>query len=244
MDKAVLIDLGLTNNEVEVYLSLLRQGSATANEVAKKCGLHRQAVYDALERLLEKDFASFFSKNNVRHFKALHPSKIADFLDEKKQNLELLMPELLKIAQEEKESVKVEVFKGKSALRTFFREHIKEVKERKESPLIYGVEERKFHHADRIAIEKYLNGLRRLGVKEKVLVKEEEKYFVEGKQTIYRKLPEKFFSSMPVSVCGSKLFIHIWGEPIYLIIIESEKLAESYKKQFNALWKMAKPVRR
>jgi sugar-specific transcriptional regulator TrmB len=244
MDKAVLIDLGLTNNEVEVYLSLLRQGNATANEVAKKCGLHRQAVYDALERLLEKDFASFFSRNNVRHFQPLPPSKIVDFLDEKKQNLELLMPELLKIAQEEKETVKVEVFKGKSALRTFFRENIKEVKERKESPLIYGVEEKRFHQTDKIAIEKYLNELRRLNVKEKVLVKDEENYFVEGAQTVYKKLPEKFFSSIPISVCGSRVFMHIWGEPIYLIIIESEKLAESYKKQFNALWKMAKPVRR
>ena len=45
-------------------------------------------------------------------------------------------------------------------------------------------------------------------------------------------------------VCGNKLFIQIWGDPIYVIIIENSQLAEAYKRQFMALWKIAKQANR
>ena len=243
MDKEVLLGLGLTNNEVEAYLSLLRLGSSTANDIAKQSGLHRQAIYDALERLLEKGFAGFVIKNNVKYFQAMHPSKIIDFLEDKKRSVELLLPELSKITKEGSETTRVESYKGRGALRVYFREAIKEFKGKKEPPLVYGVEEKRFHEADKIAIEIYLRELRKLGIKERVLVKEGEKYFVLGEQTIYREIPGRFFSSLPMCVCGNKLFIQIWGDPIYVIIIENSQLAEAYKRQFMALWKIAKQVK-
>ena len=200
MDKEVLLGLGLTNNEVEAYLSLLRLGSSTANDIAKQSGLHRQAIYDALERLLEKGFAGFVIKNNVKYFQAMHPSKIIDFLEDKKRSVELLLPELSKITKEGSETTRVESYKGRGALRVYFREAIKEFKGKKEPPLVYGVEEKRFHEADKIAIEIYLRELRKLGIKERVLVKEGEKYFVGGEQTIYREIPGRFFSSLPMCV--------------------------------------------
>ena len=76
MDKEILKECGLTNNETGVYLALLQTGSISVNSIAEKSGLHRQAVYDALDRLLEKGFVNFVIKNNKKHFQAIHPEKI------------------------------------------------------------------------------------------------------------------------------------------------------------------------
>jgi len=46
--------IGLTRNEVKVYLSLLSIGFTTTGILIKKTGLHGSKVYDALERLSQK----------------------------------------------------------------------------------------------------------------------------------------------------------------------------------------------
>jgi len=242
MEKEILVDLGLTNNEVEVYLSLLTLGSATVNDIAKKVGLHRQAVYDALERMLDKGFANYVTKNNVRYFKALHPNKIIDYLDEKKRSVEMILPELINMTKKENESTNVELFKGKMVVRTFFRENLKEIEKTKSVPLINGIEDLKFYEKDNIALEKYLMGLRRLNIKENVLVAQGEKFFVKGEQTHYKQLPKEYFSSLPMSIVGNKVFTLVWGEPDHLIVIENPQFAEASRKKFNALWRIAKSI--
>jgi len=46
---------GLSEKEAKVYLSLLGSGKVLASEIAKKTNIHRQLVYDLLERLIEFD---------------------------------------------------------------------------------------------------------------------------------------------------------------------------------------------
>ncbi len=46
-----LKDLGLTDNEVKIYLLLLQNGMMNPAEISQKLGLHRGYVYDALERM-------------------------------------------------------------------------------------------------------------------------------------------------------------------------------------------------
>jgi len=41
-------------------------------------------------------------------------------------------------------------------------------------------------------------------------------------------------------VYGNKVAIFLWGNPNHLILIESKEAANSYRKQFELLWKLAK----
>ena len=56
MIKETLKDLGMTENEVEIYLTLLNASELSVNAIGSKSGLHRQVCYDALDRLLEKGY--------------------------------------------------------------------------------------------------------------------------------------------------------------------------------------------
>jgi len=244
MNKSILKELGLTTNETKVYLTLLKTGSISVNEIAEKSGLHRQAVYDALDRLLEKGFVSFVIKNNKKHFQGISPEKILDYLKEKEDKFKSILPSLINLTKLPREDTFVEFFKGKDIVRTVYRDIIKEFQRKQGEVLISGVDERKFIEEDKIALEQHLLRLRKLKCRERVLIKEGDTYFVKGKQTEYKWILEESFNPTPIYVYANKLTTIIWGNPNYAIIIENKNLADAYRKQFNMLWQIAKQVKK
>ncbi len=240
MIKETLKNLGLTNNEVEVYLTLLNKGELSVNEIGVKSGLHRQVCYDALDRLLEKGFVSYILKDGKKFFKPLTPEKILDYLEEQKQEFANILPQLTKMLQTQKEETEVDVIKGKNILRTMLNDTIKTLMEKKDPLYVLGVEEEKYIEADRIAIKQYIAKMKKHRLKEKLLAKESSKTFFEGSQSEYRLIPDKFFNPNPTHIYGDKVSIIIWGRPNYCIIIKNRQVADSYRKYFQMLWSMAK----
>ncbi|HLC95701.1 MAG TPA: helix-turn-helix domain-containing protein [Candidatus Nanoarchaeia archaeon] len=240
MDKEILKELGLTNNEIEVYVTLLKTGSISVNGIAEKSGLHRQAVYDALDRLLEKGFVNFVLKNSKKYFQGISPEKILEYLKEKEDKFKSILPELIHLTKLPREDTFVESYKGKNIVRTVYRDIIKEFENKPGEVLISGVDEKKFIDEDKIALLQHLKRLQKMRCSERVLIKEGDTYVVKGSQTKYRWVPEESFSPSPMYTYGSKLTLIIWGNPNHAIIINNKNLADSYKKQFNVLWKISK----
>ena len=105
MNTATLENIGLTRNQAEVYLALLKLGSATAQQVIKESGLHRSPVYDALEKLQEQGLVSSVVKDFKQYFQAVSPKKLYSYLEEKKQELTEAMPELEKLESMKKATI-------------------------------------------------------------------------------------------------------------------------------------------
>tara|TARA_B100001971_G_C18217072_1_gene554591 strand:- start:825 stop:1568 length:744 start_codon:yes stop_codon:yes gene_type:complete len=242
MDKTIFKELGLTNNEIEVYLTLLRKGSISVNKIAERSGLHRQAVYDALDRLLEKGFVSFVIRNSKKYFQGINPEKILGYLKEKEDKFKTILPGLINLSKLPRENTYMETFKGKDVVRTVYRDIIKELQKQKGEVLISGVDERKFIEEDKIALLHHLKKLQKLKCKERVLIKQGDTNFVKGPQTQYRWISEESFNPTPIYVYNNKLTVIIWGNPNYAIMIENIDLADSYRKQFNLLWKISKRI--
>ncbi len=240
IDKGVLKELGLTNNEVETYIKLLMSGSVTVNTIAERTGMHRQACYDALDRLLEKGFVSFVLKDGKKHFQALPPEQLVVYAENMKTRLSEMLPELKRIATSPKEETAVEVYKGKNVVRTILRDVISTLKETPGAVLISGVEESKFIEYDKPAIDKYVLDMRKFGFKEKLLAMEGTTDFLEGGQSEYRLLPKEFFNPNPTFIYGDKVVFLIWGTPLYATIISSKEISDTNRKQFNMLWKISK----
>lgn len=241
INRELLKELGLTTNEVEVYLKLLGSGSITVNELATKTGLYRQACYDALDRLLEKGFVNFVVKDSKKHFQALNPEKLVEYVDYMKQRLEEALPELERIA-EPTEKAFVEVHKGKNAIRGLFRDMINTLKTSGTEVLVSGVEEDKYLEYDKTAIEKYINDIRKFGFKEKLLAREGAKTFFPGPQSEYRLLPTEFFNPTPTHIYGDKVVFILWGDPVHTVLINNREIADANRKQFYLLWGMAKKL--
>jgi predicted transcriptional regulator len=240
MIKETLKSLGLTQNEVEIYLTLLNAPELSVNEIGSRSGLHRQVCYDALDRLLEKGFVSFISKDHKKFFKALDPEKIITYLDNKKDEINSILPQLQGIYVQKQEDTDVELIKGKMVVRTILNDIVKTLKEQGGEMLATGIEEAKFVEFDEIAIKQYINRMKKGKFKEKLLARETAEIFYEGSQSEYRLLPEELFNPNPAHIYGDKIATIVWGNPVFGIIIKSKQLADANRKHFEILWNMAK----
>src|SRR3990167_7985859 len=95
MDTTILEDIGLTNAEIKTYLALLELGTATAGPIIEKSGLQSSVVHMTLNKLIDKGFVSFVREGKRNFYQASNPKNIVEYIEEKKERFERLLPELL-----------------------------------------------------------------------------------------------------------------------------------------------------
>jgi len=240
MIKEILKKLGMTSNEVEIYLTVLNSNELSVNEIGSKSGLHRQVCYDALDRLVEKGFVSFVNKTNKKFYNALPPEKILDYLEEKKDEIKDILPKLNQMFIQDKSETNVQVIKGKKVVKTIMRDIFKELLGTKEKLYAMGVDEEKYLEFDPIEIKLHINRFKKHKLKEQLLAMKGAKTFFKGKQSEYRLIPQEMFNPNPTHIYKDKIAIIIWGNPVHGIIIKNSEIADANRKYFKMLWKGAK----
>lgn len=118
-----LVALGLTDKEAEVYLTLLKSGDATADQLAKSAKLNRSTTYVQIKQLTEYGLVSTFKRGKKTFFAAESPNNLVRILEQKKQQITAqeaevsqLVPELLKLFGSSVDRPTVRVFEGKEGL--------------------------------------------------------------------------------------------------------------------------------
>src|SRR3989344_4799497 len=146
MQKESLINLGLTDGESKVYLALLKLGSSTVGPIAKEAKVAYSNIYDILERLLEKGLISFILKEKTKHFQAVPPSRLNEFIEKKEEKLQdeklslkSLIPELEKL-QNPKSRQEAEIFIGIKGIKTAYERLIESYNLNKSEWLYFHVE--------------------------------------------------------------------------------------------------------
>ncbi|MBP9717591.1 MAG: winged helix-turn-helix transcriptional regulator [Candidatus Pacebacteria bacterium] len=98
---AALRRLDMSDSEQAIYLSLLREGRATARLLADRTGLTRPSVYDQLKKLialnlvveLDVEGKAYFAAGEVKHLDALLGDRI-DRLEQSRQFLLEALPDI------------------------------------------------------------------------------------------------------------------------------------------------------
>ncbi len=233
-----LKEFGLTDNEIKIYLALLKLRTANPSETAKETGLSRSYVYDALERLIEKEIVSSVLKNNKRNYAPKEPKMLGELIKQRLESLQKIIPKLENLQKSQKEDIKVELHKGNYVYKTLLNDIISTLEKDKEV-LIFGVDDDGLIKLDphyKTHLEIYFSRLRKLNIKEKVIAKKGSKILEEAKTTTYRFLPKEVIGNTAFEVYGNKVGIFLWGNQNYLILIENKEVADSYRNQFKILW--------
>lgn len=246
MDTSILRKIGLTENEIKVYLDLLKSGTSTAYDVSKRTAIYRVHVYDKLEQLMDKGLVTHIYRGAKKFFQATNPSKLKQYIEDKKKELELqedavdsILPELEKMLNLPKEDTLVEVFKGNEGLKYFLKDIIKVGKE----VLITGIDDQKYQESLPIFMKQYFRDLKKNNIKERVLTINRKGIFLFNKDmatvTKYRFLESKQFNPTNTFVYGDKVVIVTWGSPVTAVMIKNKEMTETYKNHFEHLWKVA-----
>lgn len=74
--KEFLEKLGLDERESAVYLALLEYGRGSVSEIARRTGLYRTMVYEALDGLVRMELASVSPKGKYKAYVAESPKKL------------------------------------------------------------------------------------------------------------------------------------------------------------------------
>ena len=243
MNKEILEEIGLTDYESKIYLTLLTHGQISAYELAEKAGLYRQVVYDSLKRLEEKGFVNSTYDGKTKQFKATNPKIILEILNAKVENYKRLMPQLEEMEKASQTPLVVETYKGNNVLRIALRDivqQLKEIPKNERTVLCTAVDETLPLIEYELIVSQYERDMLEYKIKERVILKEGTKGIFKQGTSTYKKIPSKFFNDNPVQIYGNNIQIIIWGNPHHLIIIRNRDVADSYRKQFELMWQIAK----
>ena len=127
--KERLKEFGLSDNEVEIYLALLKIGICTANRLAEITGIKRSTTYDNLNLLISKGIVSKVMRNKVHNYKAAEPKKLVHLMEERKEKIKRLVPALNSLKETISEKTGVTYYEGKKGVLTVLNDILDQNKE-------------------------------------------------------------------------------------------------------------------
>ena len=242
MRKDALRGIGLSDREIEIYISLLKNGPCLAISISSDTGINRTYTYELIERLLGKGIANFVIRENRKYFSVIFPKNLLNYIEEQKRaldgkqkDIEDLIPELEKLKKAH-EGIEVEVFKGLEGAKTILN-HVVEVGEDNHIFPITGV------LFDQLPIF-YRNYQKRMEAKGKwrwLLATEDKRGLYEGQPLVkVRYLPSEFNFPSSTWVYGDHVAIFIVADEFTFIRIHSKTVASVYLGFFRSLWEMSK----
>ncbi|MFQ5620498.1 MAG: hypothetical protein ACE5FT_01490 [Candidatus Nanoarchaeia archaeon] len=202
---------------------------------------------EVLEKLIEKDLVSYFTKGGVKYYKAASPKMIQAYLDEKKKALDKqqesvseILPSLLELAKAKEFEKEAVVFSGARGIRTAFRNLVDELNKGDEVHIM-GV----YKFGDqfkRLAL--FFQKIRsEKGIKGKFLMNTDAKYLAKAFKKYppieVRYLPENVMTPAIFLIYKDKVIINLADEMTFFVLT-SKSTALAFDTYFNLLWKNAK----
>ena len=120
----MLIDLGFTKNESNIYLCLIQDKDLSVNEITSKTSIHRRNVYDTIARLIEKGIVNETLINNKKRFNAIHPKILLSHIDEQRKKISAIVPILSKEFNYVKKRNFVRLYSGIEGVKASFTESL------------------------------------------------------------------------------------------------------------------------
>lgn len=244
MKLRLLKELGLSHGQINVYEAVLELGISTVNKIQEKTGLERRAIYDIINKLIEKGFITYTIENGKKTYQCTHPKKIHEEILKRQQTLRQLdkqIPHIQSLYNIVRPKIRAEIYRGNEAMKALLNEAL-------EYDASYwiggysGVEttnlknwfkqwmkkraEKKHIMYDLVDYGTYLEGLEPGDIKthKKQLYK-------------YCALPEDLKSPLVIVIFGNKIAQILWGKQSFAFVMESDDIKKSFMKYFNYFWK-------
>lgn len=245
MIQEFLTQIGLSDKEAKVYLTLLQIGTNAVNLVAKKSGLGRTTVYSVLETLDKKGFVNFFDKNGVHYYTAERPEMILSIFDKEERELNIrrnkfrhLMPEFLSLISSNRQMPKVKYFDGIDGIKKIYEDTLQTGEDKFAYSCVFEIEDNELRNW----LDEYVCRRVKKGIKAQAIfpdtpearkhVKNDKKYLRESKLVPQKDFPFK----SEINIYGNKIASICLTKPYYGVIVESREIVETQRSIFKLAW--------
>jgi sugar-specific transcriptional regulator TrmB len=249
-----LVDIGLTEKEAAIYLTLLRFGTRPTTFVAHKAGLNRGSAYVALHSLLAKGLVAKTSKRKVQYFTVPEPKHLLDFLERReweirrhREKVQTFIGQLIMMSAPLTTKPRIEFFEGIEAARTALDDTLT-AKEKTLRAFLSIADIGEFlgpdffdEYTTRRARAGYeLHAIRTLEKDKEAMSKSRyAQRLVSSKKEkrIVRYVSEELAFPITMYMYDDKVTVISSKEEEFALIIQSRELSEMQKKLFLLIWK-------
>jgi len=131
MIENTLKKLGLSEKEINVYLSCLKLGPSPVRKIAFSAEINRGTAYDILKALIELGLVSYYHQDKHQYFTAEDPSRLNAALEKRQQELievkgEVadIIPQLKSIFEQSGSKPVMKLYDGSSGLKIILQDVI------------------------------------------------------------------------------------------------------------------------
>ncbi len=242
----LLKKIGFSENEIQVYLAVLKLGPSPVRKIAEEAEVNRGTTYDILKSLLSRGIVSYYHKEKKQYFVGEDPEVLLDYLEQKRKQTEDLrqevkkrLPELRSLLDRAGGKIVAKYYEGPMGIKNILRDLIVSLEQSKKpryvayssssiSPYLYT----KYSDFTKQRIEKkiHVQVIAFGDHGDEVPEYAERKWLTRDR----KKVPPNYI----LIYAGKVAFISVRsnGEPVG-VLIEDKAVFETQLLLFNALWK-------
>lgn len=234
----LLQDIGFTEKEALVYLSLMELGSGTVTQIAQRAKLKRSIIYIILEGLIKRGHVSELPETKISRYIAVDPTKLLTDLKNKVTDFKLLLPSLLAVYNKSIWKPKINYFEGKEGVASVYRQ-TELVKEAYYITSIKGIAEHMPEEVERWVKHfqsKIMPSQKTKQILSDNLIDREFAQKSRRKNVEFKFLPKNLSLEMDISLFDNKVALTSLKDHLFIVVIESKSLYNSMKTIFDLLW--------
>ncbi len=244
MNQEALEILGLTNNEIKVYLFVLEKGHSNGTQIRNNTKIAHSRVYAALDTLIDKGLIIFKKTPKGKIYSALNPEILENLIDDRKNKILEYIPILKNLQKKEKFETDTGVFEGFNGFKSALYNLANECPSN-ETIYIIGFSNQAYNNK---RLADLLQNVNKISIKKKhkfkmILDNSENTFYKQRKEekiSEIKFMENGFKSPAAIDIFQDKVYIFLWDENPYVFTIKNKNIAEGFKIYFNFLWNIAK----
>lgn len=249
MFTGVLNELGLAQSEAKIYETMLKEGEATVGQISIKSGIHRRNVYDSMARLAERGLVFEVIGKGETLYKPVDPMKLVELVEEKRRQLDKVMPEMMNLYNKKPRLEAAYIYKGLEGFKNYLRDALGVGED------IYSLGAKGAWFDPRLKnfLEDFLVQAKKKGIKYKHLFDYEVKdRLPEVPKSVgkpYKYLPKEYSTPSMIDFYGDRVVMFTGAglgkisDDMTIFVIISRPLATSIRTWFNCLYGLCPEVK-
>ncbi|MDO8584015.1 MAG: helix-turn-helix domain-containing protein [bacterium] len=251
--RKLLLELGLSDAEVRVYLCLMENGALQASEIVRQAHLKRPTAYYALRQLEDRGLVAKTGTPGVERFQAAPAERLLDLLDHQKAALEdlrkrteTILPTLPKNTKAREGLPAVSFFEGERAMQQAIAESLY----CRNATIDFLTPHNNFfwQTTDQAWVRSYIGERKRRGIHTRHLWEK----LLDPKVMESYPTPWKYIRLLPESMRGHfETTILLFDDKVmyvsskksgYVLVVRSKEHHDVIAAMFEALWNVSQPV--
>jgi sugar-specific transcriptional regulator TrmB len=236
--------LGLTENEKQVYLCVLKAGTCRGTQIRRAIGIANSQVYAALDALISQGLINYAKHARGKIYSALDPDSLKSVTVERMKQIEQMILLLKSMQSVDKLTTDTAVFEGFNGFKSAMVQMAKDCPVG-ETVCIIGFSTQAYKNAKLAAVLRDVNKISAARKhKFRMLLDDMDNPFYNQRKaerlSEIRFMGKGFVSPTAIDIYQDNVYVLLWDEVPYVFYIRNATIARGFKAYFDFLWAHAR----